>query len=163
MGFVIMYRPFTVFCAVAALIATQGGPALARPREVWLENRSGGYFFVYMILGKRMIESGTSYRVREDQFSAAAIQVLYVKRWAPDRICASPIAKLHFHQPFDPTTRRTMKDSRKWLVAFIGKAYLRRLGPLPELGKGFKSVRATDYLGQCKTKAVACNVTYCGW
>jgi hypothetical protein len=158
-----MYRPVIVLCAVAVLMVTQGNSALARPREVWLTERSGGYFFVYMILGKRMIESGKSYRVREDQYSAAAIQVLYVKRWAPDRICASPIAQLHFHQPFDPATKTTIKGARKWLVEFIGRANLKRLGPLPNVDEGDKTVRATDYLGQCKTKAVACNVTYCGW
>jgi hypothetical protein len=158
-----MYRLVIVLSTLAALIAAQCDPVSARPREVLLAQRSGGYLFIYIIAGKQMISSGNSYRVREDQYSAAAIQVLYIERQKPGRICASPLAKLHLHKPFNPITKTTMANWRKWLIAFIGKANLRRIGPLPEVGKGFRTVRATDYLGRCKTKAIACNVAWCGW
>lgn len=35
-------------------------------------------------------------------------------------------------------------------VTLIGAKNLKRLGRLPEYGKGFKTVRASDYLGLCK-------------
>jgi hypothetical protein len=158
-----MCRLIVVLCALAAVIAAQCNLALARPGEVWIGPRTGGYLFLYIAEGKHMISSGNRYRVRGDQSSAAAIQVLFVKRRVPGRICASPIAKLHFHQPFNPITKTTFIDSRRWLVAFIGRANLKRLGPLPEFGQTPKTVRATDYVGRCKTKAIACNVVDCGW
>jgi hypothetical protein len=158
-----MRRLVVVLGVLATLIADQCDHAIARSREVWIGQRSGGYLFLYIIEGKHMISSSKSYRVRGDQYSAAAIQVLFVKRRVPDRICASPLAKLYLHQPFDPSTKKTMKNSRRWLIDFVGRANLRRLGPLPELGMGFKTVRATDFLGRCKMKAVACNVADCGW
>jgi hypothetical protein len=158
-----MPRLVIVAVTLAALIAVQCDPASARPREVWLEQRSGGYLFIYIIAGKQMIASGNRYRVRGDQYSAAAIQALFIEKRHPGRICAAPFPKLHFHKPFNPLTKATMKDWRKWLVAYIGEANLRRLGPLPEMANGYKTVRATDYLGRCKTKAIACNVTWCGW
>ncbi len=158
-----MCRLVIVLSTLAALIAAQCDLASARPREVWLGQRGGGYLFIYIIAGKQMISSGNSYRVRGDQYSAAAIQALFIEKRDPGRICASPFAKLHFHKPFNPLTKTTMKDWRKWLIAFIGRANLKRLGPLPETGEGLKTVRATDYLGRCTTKAIACNVTWCGW
>jgi hypothetical protein len=158
-----MCRLIVVLCAHAALIAAQCNLALARPGEVWIWSRTGGYLFLYIIQGKQMISTGNSYRVRGDQYSAAAIQVLFIEKRDPDRICASPLAKLHFHQPFNPITKTPVKNARRWLVAFIGRANLKRLGPLPEVGQTPKTVRATDYVGRCKTKAIACNVMYCGW
>jgi hypothetical protein len=158
-----MCRFLVVLSTLAALIAAQCDSVSARPREILLSQRGGGYLFIYAIAGKQMISSGNSYRVRGDQYSAAAIQALLIERQKPGRMCASPFPKLHFHKPFNPITKTTMKDWRKWLIAFIGKANLERLGPLPDSGKGFKTVRATDYLGRCKTKVVACNVMWCGW
>jgi len=158
-----MCRLVVVLSMLVALVAAQYDSALARPREVLLEQRSGGYLFIYIVAGKQMISSGNSYRVRGDQYSAAAIQVLFIERRDPRRMCASPFAKLHFHKPFNPITKMTMKNWRRWLIAFIGKANLKRLGPLPDSGKGFKTVRATDYVKRCKTKAIACNVMWCGW
>jgi hypothetical protein len=158
-----MCRFVVVLCALAALIAAQCDLASARPREILIEQRAGGYLFLYIVQAKQMIATGNSYRVRGDQYSAAAIQALYIERRHPDRLCASPIAKLHLHQPYDPITKETIKNSKKWLIAFIGKVNLRRLGPLPEVGESEKTVRATDFVGRCKTKAIACNVMYCGW
>jgi hypothetical protein len=158
-----MRRLVVALGALATLIAAQCDLAAARSGEVWIGQRQGGYLAIYVVKGKNMISSGKHYRVRGDQYSAAAIQVLFVERRDPDRICASPLAKLYLHQPFDPTTKKTIKNSRRWLMTLIGRANMKRLGPLPEVGMGLKTVRATDYLGRCKTKAVACNVADCGW
>jgi hypothetical protein len=158
-----MRRLVVVLCALAALMAAQSDLASARPGEVLIGERAGGYLFLYIAQAKEMIATGNSYRVREDQYSAAAIQVLYVERRRPDRVCASPLAKLHFHQPFNPITKAPLKGSKRWLLAFIGAANLERLGPLPKAGQTDETVRATDFVGSCKTKAIACNVMYCGW
>jgi hypothetical protein len=158
-----MCRLIVVLCAFVALIAAPCDPASARPREVLIGERGGGYLFLYVAQAKEMIATGNTYRVREDQYSAAAIQVLYVERRHPERICASPFAKLHFHQPFNPVTRTPLKDWKRWLLAFIGRANVKRLGPLPVVGETDKTVRAIDFVGRCKTKAIDCNVMWCGW
>lgn len=147
---------------VLALLA--GWPAtLVASKEVKIGHRDGGYLLIFISQAAQMLSTRKRYRVVGDQYSAAAMQVLFIERRYPQRICASPMAKLHFHLAFDPVTKSSMKKPTRWFTAFIGKANLKRLGTLPEFGKGFKTVRATDYLGHCRTKAVACNVMLCGW
>ena len=158
-----MCRLVVLLCALAALIAVPCDLASARPREILIGERAGGYLFLYIVQAKQMIATGNSYRVRGDQYSAAAIQVLYVEKRHPERICASPFAKLHLHQPFNAITKTPLKDWKRWLQAFIGRANMKRLGPLPVAGQTDKTVRATDFVGSCRTKVIACNVMYCGW
>lgn len=97
-----------------------------------------------------MLGSDKSYRVTGDQFSAAALQVVYLENQMPDRICATRKARLHFHLGFDKETGKPMKKPDVVWVTLIGAKNLKRLGRLPEYGKGFKTVRASDYLGLCK-------------
>jgi len=161
-----MCRIIIALSAAVALIAGQGGTAAAGSKEVRIGERAGGYLLVYFVQAHQMMSSGNRYRVAGDQYSAAAMQMLFIESRYPRRVCATPMPKLYFHQAFDPVTKRPIKKrSRLYrlFTAFLGKRYLKRLGPLPESGQGFKTVRATDYLGRCKTKAIACNVTWCGW
>ncbi|MBK1869191.1 hypothetical protein [Taklimakanibacter albus] len=112
--------------------------------------RPGGDVYTYIAQALDMLRGGKSYRVIGDQFSAAALQVIYLENQMPGRICASPKAKLHFHLGFDKETGRPMKKPDVVWVTLIGPKNLKRLGKLPEYGTGFKTVKASDYLGLCK-------------
>ena len=131
-------------------------------KVVKIGQRNGGEILLHISQATYMMSTGNSYRVVADQYSAAAMQVLFIESQYPDRICASPRAKLHFHLAFDPATKTNMKEPNWAFTAFIRPDNLKRLGPLPEYGHGFKTVRAIDYLGRCKTKTTACNVAGCG-
>jgi hypothetical protein len=97
-----------------------------------------------------MLQSGKSYRVTGDQYSAAAMQVLFIESQFPDRICATKRAKLHFHLGYYVKTKEKMKTPDWMFINFIRPENMKRLGDLPEFGKGFKTVKASDYLGLCK-------------
>jgi hypothetical protein len=112
--------------------------------------RPGGDVYSYITQALDMLRGGKSYRVIGDQFSAAALQVVYLENQMPGRICATPKAKLHFHLGFDKETGRPMKKPDVVWVTLIGAKNLKRLGKLPEYGTGFKTVKASDYLGLCK-------------
>jgi hypothetical protein len=134
--------------ALAAVAGSGGEPALAGPSSIgW---RPGGDVYTYIAQALDMFRSGRSYRVTGDQYSAAAMQVVYLESKMPGRICASRDAMLHFHLGFDKQARRPMEELDPIWVAFIRPENLRRLGKLPAYGKGFKTVRASDYLGLCK-------------
>jgi hypothetical protein len=133
---------------VLGVAANAADPALARSSNIgW---RPGGDVYTYIAQALDMFRSGRSYRVTGDQYSAAAMQVVYLESKMPARICASQEAKLHFHLGFDKDSRRPMAGLDPVWVAFIRPENLRRLGRLPAYGKGFKTVRASDYLGQCR-------------
>lgn len=112
--------------------------------------RPGGDVYTHIAQAIDMLGSGKSYRVTGDQFSAAALQVVYLENQMPDRICATSKARLHFHLGFDKETGKPMKKPDVVWITLIGMKNLKRLGRLPEYGKGFKTVRASDYLGLCK-------------
>jgi hypothetical protein len=97
-----------------------------------------------------MLRSGKSYHVTADQYSAAAMQVVYLESQMPERICATRRARLHFHLSFDKLTKTAVKELDPALVAFIRPENLKRLGKLPQYGRGFKTVKASDYLGLCR-------------
>jgi hypothetical protein len=63
---------------------------------------------------------------------------------------AEALDMLHFHIGFDKETKKPLQTLDPVWVAFIRPKNLKRLGKLPAYGKGFKSVKASDYLGQCK-------------
>ena len=112
--------------------------------------RPGGDVYTYIDQAIGMLRGGKSYRVTGDQYSAAALQVIYLENQMPARICATVKAKLHFHLGFDKETGRPMKRPDVVWVALVGAKTLKRLGRLPEYGTGFKTVKASDYLGLCK-------------
>lgn len=112
--------------------------------------RTGGVVGDHVIEVTAMMASGNTFRVVGDQYSAAAMQVLFLKGQYPDRICATKKARLHFHLGLNPQTGEKMKEPDKIWTSFIGADNLKRLGKLPEYGKGFKTVKAADYLGLCK-------------
>ena len=133
---------------LAVMLAT--GPQAARAGSANIGWRPGGDVFTYIVEAAEMLRSGKYYRVTADQYSAAAMQVVYLESQFPDHICATRKARLHFHLGFDKQTRTPMKEPDPVWVAFIRPENLRRLGKLPQYGKGFKTVRASDYLGLCK-------------
>lgn len=133
-----------------ALAAGVNGPQPALARSSIIGWRPGGDVYTYIAKALDMIRSGRSYRVTGDQYSAAAMQVVYLERQMPARICASPGAKLNFHLGFDKETKKPMKGLDPVWVIFIGPQNLKRLGKLPAYGKGFKTVQASDFLGLCK-------------
>jgi hypothetical protein len=145
----LMFR--ALFLSSIALYGLAAGgldPAFARSTNIgW---RPGGDLYRYIAEALDMLRSGKSYRVTGDQYSAAAMQVVYLESQMPRRICASSNAKLHFHLGFDREAHRPMKSLDPVWVAFIRPENLRRLGKLPAYGKGFKTVKASDYLGLCK-------------
>jgi hypothetical protein len=141
-------RLFLAGIALYGLAAGGAAPASARSSNIgW---RPGGDLYGYIAEALEMLQSGRSYRVTGDQYSAAAMQVVYLESQMPRRICATSNAKLNFHLGFDKETRRSMKRLDPVWVAFIRPENLRRLGKLPAYGKGFKTVKASDYLGLCK-------------
>jgi hypothetical protein len=133
---------------LTAMVLMGASPAVARTAEIGF--RPGGDVYRHIAEAIDMLKSGESYRVIGDQYSAAAMQVVYLERQMPGRICASPRARLHFHLGFDKEMGRAITKPDPVWVAFIGRRTLKRLGPLPAYGKGFKTVRASDYLGLCK-------------
>lgn len=131
------------------VLMVYGSPALAAGSAT-IGFRPGGDVYTYITQALDMLRGGKSYRVVGDQFSAAALQVVYLENQMPGRICATPKAKLHFHLGFDKQTGRPMKKPDVVWVTLIGPKNLKRLGKLPEYGTGFKTVKASDYLGLCK-------------
>lgn len=124
--------------------------ALAAAKEVRLRRRLGGDLLTHVNEATRMMQSGKSFRVTGDQYSAAAMQVLFIESQFPDRICATKRAKLHFHLAYDTLHKEKMKAPDWVFVSFIRPENLKRLGDLPQFGKGWKTVKASDYLGLCK-------------
>jgi len=143
-------RPYRLLLAGALLALTTlpCGPAYAARVDIGF--RPGGDVYTHIAQALDMLRSGRSYRVTGDQYSAAAIQVVYLKSKMPGRICATRGATLNFHLGFDKDTGSSMQKPDIVWVKLMGPETLRRLGPLPEYGKGFKTVRASDYLGLCK-------------
>ena len=134
-----------------ALVAVQSnGPPPANAKSLDIGWRPGGDVYTYIVEAMDMLRSGQSYRVTGDQYSAAAMQVVYLESQMPGRICARRNARLNFHMGFDKTTKKPLRELDPVWVAFIRPENLRRLGRLPAYGKGFKTVRASDYLGLCK-------------
>jgi hypothetical protein len=144
-----MFRWLRLASAALFAMAVYGSSALAAGSAT-IGFRPGGDVYTYITQALDMLRGGKSYRVIGDQFSAAALQVVYLENQMPGRICASPKAKLHFHLGFDKETGRPMKKPDVVWVTMIGPRNLKRLGKLPEYGTGFKTVKASDYLGLCK-------------
>ena len=143
-----MRRPASA-AAILIALAANGVPAHAAG-SVAIGFRPGGDVYTYITQALDMLRGGKSYRVIGDQFSAAALQVVYLENQMPGRICATRRARLHFHLGFDRDTGKPMKKPDVVWVALIGPRNLKRLGKLPEYGTGFKTVKASDYLGLCK-------------
>lgn len=143
-----MSRWRLVASAVLIAVAAHGPPAHAAGSATigW---RPGGDVYTYIAQALDMLRSGKNYRVTSDQYSAAALQVVYLKNQMPDRICATRSARLHFHLGFDKATHKPMNEPDVVWVALVGPDNLKRLGKLPEYGHGFKTVKASDYLGLC--------------
>jgi hypothetical protein len=135
--------------AVLALLIGQD-VALAATEEVQIKRRFGGDIVAHVNEATRMLQSGKSYRVTGDQYSAAAMQVLFIESQFPDRICATKRANLHFHLGYYVNTKEKMKTPDWMFIEFMRPENMKRLGDLPEFGKGFKTVKASDYLGLCK-------------
>lgn len=133
---------------VSALGSIGSGQANAASENIGF--RPGGDLYSYMDQAFGMLKGGRSYRVTGDQYSAAAMQVVYLKNHMPGRICATRNTRLNFHLGYDRDTKAPIEKPDAVWVAFIGQNNLRRLGRLPQYGKGFKTVRASDYLGLCK-------------
>jgi len=144
-----MRWPAMVTIAVMAFTAGHD-PTLAAVKEVKIKRRFGGDVIKHVNEATSMIQSGKNYRVTGDQYSAAAMQVLFIESQFPDRICATKRAKLHFHLGYYTKTKEKMKTPDWTFVNFIRPENLKRLGDLPQFGKGFKTVKASDYLGLCK-------------
>jgi hypothetical protein len=136
--------------AVIGLLAHQGVAHAAAVKDVRLKLRLGGDVVAHINEATRMMESGKNYRVVGDQYSAAAMQVLFIESQFPDRICATKRAKLYFHLGFYTKTKEKMKTPDWMFSNFIRPENLKRLGNLPQFGKGWKVVKASDYLGLCK-------------
>jgi hypothetical protein len=135
--------------ALMALLASQD-PALTATKEVKIKRRHGGDVLKHVNEATTMMGSGKNYRVTGDQYSAAAMQVLFIESQFPDRICATRRVKLHFHLGIYEKTNEKMKAPDWVFTRFIRPENMKRLGDLPEFGKGFKTVKASDYLGLCK-------------
>lgn len=132
------------------LLIVMAVPGRAEARAATIGFRPGGDVYTYIAQALDMLRGSNSYRVTGDQYSAAALQVVYLENHMPGRICATPRARLHFHLGFDRATGKPMKKPDVVWVAFVGPGTLKRLGKLPEYGHGFKTVKASDYLGLCK-------------
>jgi hypothetical protein len=145
-----MPRKLLLAGSVLTAITMAGPPDTAFAKSYEIGWRPGGDVFTYIVEALDMLRSGRSYRVTGDQYSAAAMQVVYLESQMPGRICATPRARLHFHLGFDRQTKTAMKEPDPVWVAFIRPENLKRLGKLPQYGKGFKTVKASDYLGLCK-------------
>jgi hypothetical protein len=148
--------------SLGILAALAMGQASGFAKEILIGERNGGDLLTHVDQATYMMSTGNTYRVVGDQYSAAAMQVVFIESQYPARICASAWAKLHFHLAFDPVSQTSEKEPDWWFTMFIRPENLKRLGQLPEYGHGFKTVRAVDYLGLCKAKTVTCNVVRCG-
>lgn len=137
--------------AVMALVVTAlfADAALAKPKEVKLKRRYGGELIAHVNEATRMMQGDTTYRVVGHQYSAAAMQVLFIESQFPDRICATRQAKLYFHLSYNLKTKESLKEPDLLFTRFIRPENLKRLGKLPRYGKGWKIVKASDYLGLC--------------
>jgi hypothetical protein len=155
-----MRRPMLTVVGILILVMGQGY-ALADTKTVMIGRRDGGQLLTHIHEGIEMIRKGYSYRIIGDQYSAAAMQLLYIESRKPTRLCAARKVRLYFHLGKNPRTGPTKKLD--WLsTEFIGRANLRRLGKLPVYGHGFKTVKASDYIGLCRSKTISCNVRWCG-
>lgn len=140
-------RLLTALILTATAISSSQ-PAFAQRLDIgW---RPGGDVYTYIVEALDMLRGGRSYRVTGDQYSAAAMQVVYLKSQMPGRICARRNVKLNFHMGFDKEMKKPLRELDPVWVAFIRPENVKRLGRLPAYGKGFKTVRASDYLGLCK-------------
>lgn len=147
---------------VASLVmAVMAGEGLAETKSLMIGRRDGGQLLAYVHEALAMMRSGYRYRIIGDQYSAAAMQVLYIESRDPSRICATAKAKLHFHLGRSPQLGN-MKKLGALSRAFIGPRNLKRLGKLPKYGEGFKTVKASAYVGLCRSKTIDCNVAWCG-
>lgn len=124
---------------------------LEKPSHVrFLDRRPGGLLLAHWYEAMFLLASGDYIEVLNDQYSAAAMQVLYIKSKAPDRICSFPGVNLHFHLPYNALTKEAIEEPNWLFKAFIQPKNLERLGTLPQFGMGWKTVKAVDFLGQCK-------------
>lgn len=112
--------------------------------------RPGGDVLNHVSEASKMILSGRSYRVTGDQYSAAAMQVLFIESQYPDRICATRRVKLHFHLGYDMRAKKRMKEMDWAWIAFMRPENVARLGKLPQYGKGWRTVKGSEFLGLCK-------------
>src|SRR5690348_16643517 len=144
--------------SITWLVAIALGTSAANAAEVKIGERHGGDLLTHINQATYMMSTGNGFRVVGDQYSAAAMQVLFIESQYPDRVCASPRVRLHFHLAFDPIAHKNDKEPDWVFTAFIRPENLKRLGSLPEFGHGFKTVRAIDFVGRCASKAIACNV-----
>jgi|GEM_PF-6671948 len=151
-------RPIAIAFLLVTLIAGEG---LAGTKSLMIGRRDGGQLLAHIHEALAMMRSGYKYRIVGDQYSAAAMQVLYIESRDPGRICATPKARLHFHLGRNPQIGN-MKKLGLLSTAFIRPRNLKRLGKLPEYGKGFKTVKASAYVGLCRSKTISCNVAWCG-
>lgn len=144
-----MRLPARMTVALMVLAASQI-PALALSKEVKIKRRYGGDVVAHVNQATRMMQGDTTYRVVGDQYSAAAMQVLFIESQFPDRICATKRVRLHFHLALYTKTKEKMKEPDWLFINFIRPENMKRLGDLPQFGKGYKTVKAIDYLGLCK-------------
>lgn len=151
-------RLIVIASLLMGLIAGEG---LAGTKSLIIGRRDGGQLLAYIHEAMAMMRSGYRYRIIGDQYSAAAMQVLYIEGRDPRRICATAKVKLHFHLGRSPQVGN-MKKLGVLSTAFIGPRNLKRLGKLPKYGSGFKTVKASAYVGLCRSKTISCNVAWCG-
>jgi hypothetical protein len=150
-----------VASALTVLFAGQD-VACAASKTVMIGRRDGGQLLRHIHQAVAMTRSGYSYRIVGDQYSAAAMQVLYLESRVPARICATQKARLHLHLGKDHRTGKSMRRLGWISIKFIGRRNIRRLGRLPDYGKGYKTVKASDFVGLCRGKTISCNVAWCG-
>ena len=78
-------------CLAAILATILLGTAPAASGEAKIGERHGGDLLTHINQATYMMGTGKSYRVVGDQYSAAAMQVLFIESQYPDRVCASPL------------------------------------------------------------------------
>ena len=145
-----MRRALAAVSVFIAIHTITGEVTALAGNETKIGRRLGGIFLEHIQEVTTMLQSGKSYRVVGDQYSAAAMQVLFIESQFPDRICATKRVKLHFHLGIDVKTKVKMKEPDWAFISFIRPENIKRLGPLPVYGKGFKTVKGSDFLGLCK-------------
>jgi hypothetical protein len=156
-------RLILLVASLSTVFISGQGLAFASSTTVVIERRNGGQLLKHIHQAMVMIRSGYAYRVVGDQYSAAAMQVLYLESRVPVRLCAIRKARLHFHLGKSPRTGKSMKKLDWISTQFIRPQNARRLGKLPDYGEGFKSVKASKFLGLCRSKTLSCNVAWCGY
>jgi hypothetical protein len=144
-----MRWPAPIAIAMLTLLVGENS-TIAAGTDVNIKRRFGGDIVAHVNEATRMMQTGKTYRVTGDQYSAAAMQVLFIESQFPDRICATKRAKLHFHLGYYTKTHEKMTNPDWMFTNFIRPENMKRLGDLPQFGKGFKTVKASDYLGLCK-------------